>query len=70
MADIISVITTKLFPFILGLFTNVFDTLTGNPILFLPICLALFATGLFYVLSLVRKFGVRGASAGGRRRRR
>jgi hypothetical protein len=70
MADLISIITTDLFPFIMGIFATIFSTITGNPLLFLPVCIAIAATGIFYVISLVRKFGVRGVSGGGRRRRR
>lgn len=70
MADLISVITTKIWPFIIGLFTEVFGVITGNPLVFLPVCLALFASFVFFVISMIRRFGVRGASSGGRRRRR
>ena len=70
MADLISVITTKLFPFVMGLFAQAFSTITGNPLLLLPVCLSLFATCLFMAIGIIKRFGVRGASSGGRRRRR
>lgn len=68
MAGLISVMES-IFDYVIGLFATVFSTITSNPILYLPILLALVGSAIFYVISLVRKFGVRGAS-GGRRRRR
>lgn len=59
-----------IFDYIIDLFATVFSTITGNPILYLPILLALVGSAIFYVISLVRKFGVRGAGGGRRRRRK
>lgn len=69
MAGLISAMEA-IFDYIIGLFATVFTTITGNPILYLPILLALVGSAIFYVISLVRKFGVRGAGGGRRRRRR
>jgi hypothetical protein len=65
MSDMISVITTKIWPFVLGLFTNVFDTILGNPLFSIPIFLSLFAGFLFFVVTKVHSWGL-----GGKRRRR
>lgn len=70
MSTLISIMTDTIFPFIIGVFSDALNTITSNPILFLPVLLALCGTVIFYVISLIRRFGVRGASAGGRRRRR
>lgn len=69
MAGLISAMNA-IFNYIIGLFATVFTTITGNPILYLPILLAFVGSAIFYVISLVRKFGVRGAGGGRRRRRR
>lgn len=67
MAALFSVMNA-IFDYIIGLFGTVFTTIIGNPVLYLPILLAMVGAAIFYVISLVRKFGVRGV--GGRRRRR
>ena len=59
-----------IFQYILGLFGDVFSTIIGNPILYLPVLMALVGSAIFFVISLVRRFGVRGAGGGRRRRRR
>lgn len=69
MAGLISAMEA-IFDYIISLFATVFSTITGNPILYLPVLLALVGSAIFYVISLVRKFGVRGAGGGRRRRRR
>lgn len=71
MDTLITVMTDSLFPYIMGIFSTAFNTITGNPVLYLPVLVALASTVIFYVISLIRKFGVRGvSSAGGRRRMR
>lgn len=70
LANIVSLITDTVFPSVMTFFAKVFTTITGNAILYLPVLLALFATILFWVIRVVRKFGLRSATAGGRRRRR
>ena len=59
-----------IFQYILGLFGDVFSTITGNPILYLPVLMSLVGSSIFFFISLVRRFGVRGAGGGRRRRRR
>lgn len=69
MANLISVMEA-IFDYLIDLFATVFTTITGNPILYLPVLLALVGSAIFYVISLVRRFGVRGAGGGRRKRRR
>ena len=69
MAALITVMSTQLFPFIIDIFADALSTIMGNPLLFLPICVAFAGTLIMLVLRIIRKFGVRGM-AGGRRRRR
>ncbi len=66
MADLISVMTA-IFTFLMEQFAQVFSTITSNPVLYLPVLVALFSSIVFFCVRLVRKFGVRGVS-GGRRR--
>lgn len=70
MAALISVMKDTLFPFITGTFSQVITTITGNPILFLPVLAALCGSVIFFVIKLVRKLGVRGMGGGRRRRAR
>lgn len=69
MTGLITVMNS-IFEYLIGLFGTVFSTITGNPVLYLPVLLALVGSAIFYVISLVRRFGVRGAGGGRRKRRR
>ena len=68
MADLISSMG-NIYDYIIGIFATVFSTITGNPVLYLPVLVSIAAGVIFYVIKLVRKFGVRGVGGGGRRRR-
>ncbi len=59
MADLITAMGA-IYTFIISQFSKVFDTITGNPILYLPVLLALFSSLLFFVIKIVRRLGVRG----------
>lgn len=59
MTDLI-IAMKQIFSFIISQFTTVVDTITSNPVLFLPVLLALFGSLLFFVIRIVRKLGVRG----------
>lgn len=68
MTDLISGMQ-GIYEYIMGIFATVFTTITENPVLYLPVLVSIAAGVILYVISLVRKFGVRGVG-GGRRRRR
>ena len=68
MADLISVMGA-IYDYIIGVFSTVFSTITGNPVLYLPVLVSIAGGFIFFVIKLVRKFGVHGVSGGGRRRR-
>ena len=51
---------TTVFTTIIGLFTNVISTITGNPLLLVPVLLAILFTLVFFVVKVIRKLGVRG----------
>lgn len=59
MTDLIGAMQI-IYDFIIKQFTTVFSTITSNPVLFLPVLVALFGSLLFFVLKVVRKLGVRG----------
>ncbi len=66
-SDIFSSMST-VFELLMDQFTTTVSTITGNPLLFVPV-LCGFGGGLIMAgVKVVRKFGVRGM--GGRRRRR
>ena len=62
MSDVLAVI--------MGMFSNVINTVTGNPIIFVPVLFAILGGIILFAIGLIRKFGVRGISSTGRRRRR
>ncbi len=70
MSGLITLMTDTLFPYIMGIFTTAFTTITSNPVLYLPVLIALAGSVIFFVIALIRRFGVRGFGGGRRRRRR
>lgn len=63
ISDVFSTMT-EVYQLILSMFSNVIDTITGNPLLYVPVLIALFAGALSFAVTIVRKFGVRGVSSG------
>lgn len=59
VADLISAMGV-IYDFIISQFATVFSTITENPVLFLPVLVALFGSLLFFVIKVVRRLGVRG----------
>lgn len=51
-------------------FSNVISTITGNPLLYVPVILGLGTSIILGVVKLVKRMGVKGIGAGRRRRRR
>jgi hypothetical protein len=60
---------SSVFTLLLTMFSNVVTTITGNPLLYVPVLFALFGGLAIFAISVIRKFGVRGISSAGRRRR-
>lgn len=69
ITNVLDAMTTVL-EVIMGMFGNVIDTVTGNPIIFVPVLFAILGGIILFAIGLIRKFGVRGISSTGRRRRR
>lgn len=53
---------------VLTMFGNMVTTITGNPLLYVPVLIALLGGLVMFTLSIVRKLGIRGISSTGRRR--
>lgn len=51
-----------------GVFGDVASTIMTNKLLFVPVLIGCAATLMFFAISAVRKFGIRGVASSGRRR--
>lgn len=60
---------TSILPLIWSTFSNVITTITGNPLLFVPVLVSLAGGITLFCVGMVRKFGVRGVSASGGKKR-
>lgn len=69
ITDVLSAMTT-VYETILTMFGSIVTTITGNPLLFVPVLFALFGGVAMFALGIVKRLGVRGVSSTGRRRRR
>lgn len=52
-----------------GVFSDVASTITGNPLLLVPVLFAFGGGIVIFCIGIVRRLGVRGLSSGGKRRR-
>lgn len=48
---------------LVGLFKNVIETITGNPLLYVPVLIALLGGLVMFAVKVIRKLGVRGVSS-------
>lgn len=69
ITDVLSGMTT-VYQTILTMFASIVTTITGNPLLYVPVLFALFGGVAMFALGIVKRLGVRGVSSTGRRRRR
>lgn len=69
--SISSVLTamTTIYDVIIGMFANVINTITGNPLIFVPVLIALLGGIVSFAIGVIRRLGVRGISSSGKRRR-
>ncbi len=54
---------------VLSMFANMVTTITGNPLLYVPVLIALLGGLVMFAMSVVRKLGIRGVSSAGKRRK-
>ncbi|MBQ7861363.1 MAG: hypothetical protein IJ349_04070 [Clostridia bacterium] len=60
---------TVVYQAILSMFTSMVTTITGNPLLYVPVLFALLGGLVLFSIRVIRKLGIRGISSAGRRRR-
>lgn len=60
--NVISALQT-VYGVLVGLFTNVITTITGNPLLYVPVLIALLGGLVMFAVKVIRKLGVRGVSS-------
>lgn len=61
---------TTVYDLIIGMFSNVITTITGNPLIFVPVLIALLGGIVMFAIGVIRRLGVRGISSSGKRRGR
>lgn len=69
IASVLSSMTT-VYDLIIGMFANVITTITSNPLIFVPVLIALLGGIVMFAIGVIRRLGVRGISSSGRRRSR
>lgn len=69
IAGVLSAMTT-VYDLIIGMFANVITTITNNPLIFVPVLIALLGGIVMFAIGVIRRLGVRGISSSGKRRRR
>lgn len=62
ISDVITALGS-VYDVLVGLFTNVISTITGNPLLFTPVLIALLGGLVMFAIKVIRKLGVRGVSS-------
>lgn len=68
ISDVFEAMTT-VYEAILSMFGSMVTTITGNPLLYVPVIFALLGGLVLFAIRVIRKLGIRGISSGGRRRR-
>lgn len=69
IANVLGAMTT-VYDLIIGMFANVITTITSNPLIFVPVLIALLGGIVMFAIGVIRRLGVRGISSSGRRRSR
>ena len=69
IAGVLGAMTT-VYDLIIGMFANVITTITSNPLIFVPVLIALLGGIVMFAIGVIRRLGVRGISSSGRRRSR
>lgn len=69
IAGVLGAMTT-VYDLIISMFANVITTITSNPLIFVPVLIALLGGIVMFAIGVIRRLGVRGISSSGKRRRR
>lgn len=62
VASVLSALTV-VYDVLVGLFQHVITTITGNPLLYVPVLIALLGGLVMFAVKVIRKLGVRGVSS-------
>ena len=70
ISDVFTAMTT-VYETLLTMFGSIVTTITGNPLLYVPVLISLLGGLVMLAIGIVKRLGIRGvSSAGGKRRRR
>lgn len=69
ISDVFTAMST-VYSTLLSMFGSIVTTITGNPLLYVPVLIALLGGLVMLAIGIVKSLGVRGVSSTGRRRRR
>lgn len=69
ISDVFTAMST-VYSTLLSMFGSIVTTITGNPLLYVPVLIALLGGLVMLAIGIVKRLGVRGVSSTGRRRRR
>ena len=61
ISDVLGALTS-VYNVLVGLFTNVISTITGNLLLAVPVYIALLGSLVFFAIKVIRRLGIRGVS--------
>ncbi len=59
---------TVVYNAVLSMFGDLVTTITGNPLLYVPVLIALLGGLVLFAMKVVRKLGIRGISSAGRKK--
>lgn len=62
VANVLTALTT-VYEVLVGLFQHVITTITSNPLLYVPVLIALLGGLVMFAVKVIRKLGVRGVSS-------
>lgn len=62
ISDVLSALSS-VYTVLVGLFSHVISTLTSNPLLYVPILIALLGGLAMFAVKVIRKLGIRGVSS-------
>lgn len=69
VADVFTAMST-VYTTLLTMFGSIVTTITGNPLLYVPVIIALLGGLVMLAIGVIKRLGVRGVSSAGRKRRR
>lgn len=68
ISDVFTQMTT-VYNAVLSMFGSMVTTITGNPLLYVPVLIGLLGGLVLFAIGVVKRLGIRGISSAGRRRR-